>query len=246
MNDPIGRPVELLDENGKQVWSANFKLWGLTDEISVNDVKCPVRFQGQWFDEESGLHYNRFRYYDPQTGRFISPDPIRTQGSLNLYWYVNSPISDIDPFGLDRPDASMTPDFEGGHHTLPGAMFDSDPGEGVTQRSLAAYNQEGWHPSSGYRKSHAAIHKELARQLHNNYKPPLQTNEHPYPNRDMLAPMRKLSVNKRIQVLKEVYKSRAFLQNVFGGDIKARDQFVKLFELEAERVKEALKQAKCH
>jgi len=242
INDPIGRPVELMDENGQKVWSASFKIWGLIDEIVVNEVNCPIRFQGQWFDEESGLHYNRFRYYDPQAGRFISPDPIKIHGSLNLYWYVNNPLGEVDPFGLDRPLGSQTPAFSGGHHTLPGAMFDSNHGTGVTSQSVAAYNQTGWRPSSGYEESHSAIHRELASQMSAQG---LQTNNAPYPSREALTPMRNLPVDDRIQNLRNIYNSDDFLNNAFKGDATARQAFVDLFEQEAKRVQGALATTGC-
>ncbi len=59
-----------------------------------------LRFQGQYLDRESGLHYNTFRFYDPDIGRFISPDPIGLAGGSNFYQYAPNPISWIDPFGL--------------------------------------------------------------------------------------------------------------------------------------------------
>ena len=59
-----------------------------------------IRFQGQWHDVETGLHYNRFRYYDPEVGRFIHQDPIGLLGGVNLYQYAPNPISWIDPLGL--------------------------------------------------------------------------------------------------------------------------------------------------
>jgi len=231
-----------MDENGQKVWSASFKIWGLIDEIVVNEVNCPIRFQGQWFDEESGLHYNRFRYYDPQTGRFISPDPIKIHGSLNLYWYVNNPLGEVDPFGLDRPLGSQTPAFSGGHHTLPGAMFDSNHGTGVTSQSVAAYDQVGWKPSSGYEESHSAIHRELARQMSTQG---LQTNNAPYPSREALTPMRNLPVDDRIQNLRNIYNSDDFLNNAFKGDATGRQAFVDLFEQEAKRVQGALATTGC-
>ncbi|WP_249975210.1 RHS repeat-associated core domain-containing protein, partial [Vreelandella olivaria] len=60
----------------------------------------PIRFQGQWHDEESGLYYNRHRYYDPQQGRYISQDPIGLNGGTNLYGYVTNPTGMVDPLGL--------------------------------------------------------------------------------------------------------------------------------------------------
>ncbi|MGQ3853880.1 RHS repeat-associated core domain-containing protein, partial [Pseudomonas capsici] len=61
----------------------------------------PLRFQGQYFDTETGLHYNRHRYYNPGTGRFLTPDPIKLAGGLNNYRYVPNPTGWVDPLGLD-------------------------------------------------------------------------------------------------------------------------------------------------
>ncbi|MFJ2390435.1 RHS repeat-associated core domain-containing protein, partial [Pseudomonas koreensis] len=60
----------------------------------------PLRFQGQYFDAESGLHYNRHRYYDPRLGRYLTPDPIKLAGGLNQYRYVPNPTGWVDPLGL--------------------------------------------------------------------------------------------------------------------------------------------------
>ena len=60
----------------------------------------PLRFQGQYFDAETGLHYNRFRYYDPQIGRFTTQDPISLAGGINLYQYAPNPVQWVDPLGL--------------------------------------------------------------------------------------------------------------------------------------------------
>lgn len=69
----------------------------VSDGLKVN---VPFRFQGQYHDEESGLHYNRFRYYDPEIGRFVSQDPIGLQGGINLFEYAPNPIVWIDFLGL--------------------------------------------------------------------------------------------------------------------------------------------------
>ena len=69
----------------------------VTDGLKVN---IPFRFQGQYYDEESGLHYNRFRYYDPEIGRFVSQDPIGLQGGMNLFEYAPNPTLWVDPLGL--------------------------------------------------------------------------------------------------------------------------------------------------
>lgn len=63
-------------------------------------VANPIRFQGQYHDHETGLHYNRHRYYDPASGRFVSKDPIGLAGGINVYQYAPSPIQFVDSFGL--------------------------------------------------------------------------------------------------------------------------------------------------
>ncbi|RKZ77734.1 MAG: hypothetical protein DRR16_29110, partial [Candidatus Parabeggiatoa sp. nov. 3] len=100
--DHLGTPQELINSKGKVVWLAHYQTWGKVDSIDITqkEVDCPIRFPGQWFDEESGLHYNRFRYYDPQTGRFISSDPIGLIGGLNTYWYAKNPVLWVDVKGL--------------------------------------------------------------------------------------------------------------------------------------------------
>ena len=64
-----------------------------------------LRFQGQYFDRETGLNYNTFRFYDPYIGRFTTPDPIGLAGGINLYQYAKNPVGYIDPLGLTPVDA---------------------------------------------------------------------------------------------------------------------------------------------
>ncbi|SDI04638.1 RHS repeat-associated core domain-containing protein [Pseudomonas sp. BS3767] len=98
--DQIGTPLEMTDAEGQIVWQAKYRLWGAVEKLVVNEVEQNIRFQGQYFDVETGLHYNTFRYYDPETGRFITQDPIGLSGGLNLYSYAPSSTSWVDPFGL--------------------------------------------------------------------------------------------------------------------------------------------------
>lgn len=97
--DQAGVPMALTDAQGQIVWEGRFQAWGkLLSEQGSCDQR--LRHQGQLFDQETGLHYNFQRYYDPDTGRFISKDPIGLAGGLNEYQYVASPLFWIDPTGL--------------------------------------------------------------------------------------------------------------------------------------------------
>ncbi|WP_418128701.1 RHS repeat-associated core domain-containing protein [Variovorax sp. 375MFSha3.1] len=104
--DHLGTPRDLTDHEGRVGWSAQYKAWGEAREVISEagrraGIVNPIRFQGQYFDAETGLHYNRYRYYDPASGRYVSPDPLGLAGGLNLYAYVGgNPVRGIDPLGL--------------------------------------------------------------------------------------------------------------------------------------------------
>jgi RHS repeat-associated protein len=109
-----GAPEELTSHQGDVLWQARYKVWGnLALEEWRENVRnymfvTPeqnLRFQGQYADAETGLHYNTFRYYDPDIGRFASQDPIGLAGGVNLYQYGPNPISWIDPWGWSCGDA---------------------------------------------------------------------------------------------------------------------------------------------
>jgi len=98
--DHLGTPRELTDDQGKIVWKVRYKTYGNVAVKEVEEVENNLRFQGQYFDEETGLHYNRFRYYNPNTGQFITQDPIGLLGGVNNYQYAPNPVGWVDPFGL--------------------------------------------------------------------------------------------------------------------------------------------------
>ncbi|MCF6257673.1 MAG: DUF6531 domain-containing protein [Gammaproteobacteria bacterium] len=98
--DHLGTPRELTDEQGKIVWRVKYKTYGNVALKEIEDIENNLRFQGQYFDEETGLHYNRHRYYNPDTGQFINQDPIGLLGGVNNYQYAPNPTGWIDPFGL--------------------------------------------------------------------------------------------------------------------------------------------------
>nr|WP_281423910.1 RHS repeat-associated core domain-containing protein [Oceanobacter mangrovi] len=98
--DHLGTPQEITNASGELVWTAQYKAYGSLVLAPIRQVENNLRFQGQYFDEESGLHYNRFRYYDPECGRFINQDPIGLLGGNNNYLYVPNPVGWVDPWGL--------------------------------------------------------------------------------------------------------------------------------------------------
>jgi len=104
--DLVGAPQEVTDEAGELAWAGHAKAWGKTergeDALLVPRIDQPLRYPGQYADESTGLHYNTFRYYDPEVGRFISQDPIGLLGGENLYAYAPNPTGWEDPFGLAR------------------------------------------------------------------------------------------------------------------------------------------------
>ena len=110
-NDHLGTPNELTNQDGEVIWLADYEAWGNTAKIVYRPIELkgiqvsadelqPLRFQGQFVDTETGLHYNRFRYYDPDLGMFVSRDPIGLMGGSNVFQYTPNPTGWIDPFGL--------------------------------------------------------------------------------------------------------------------------------------------------
>ncbi len=101
-NDPNGMPLRLRDSDGEIVWDAYYSVFGAVERFAVEQVEQPLRLQGQYFDGESGLSYNRYRYYDPNTGSFISQDLIGLEGGLNPYQFAPNVFGWTDPLGLAK------------------------------------------------------------------------------------------------------------------------------------------------
>ncbi|MFD5779812.1 putative T7SS-secreted protein [Streptomyces sp. NPDC126933] len=100
VTDLVGTPSELIDESGALAWRTRRTLWGATAWAANSTTYTPLRFPGQYFDPETGLHYNFHRYYDPETARYVSPDPLGLIPSPNPVTYVRNPHLWIDPLGL--------------------------------------------------------------------------------------------------------------------------------------------------
>ncbi|WP_420800704.1 RHS repeat domain-containing protein [Photorhabdus temperata] len=110
VSDHQGTVREILTEDGELIWAGRLLTWGEAEcwrVLTRNDERnltCNLRFCGQYEDEESGLFYNRHRYYERETGQYLSTDPLNLSGGFNPYGYVHDPVNWIDPLGLAGKD----------------------------------------------------------------------------------------------------------------------------------------------
>ena len=99
INDHLCTPQKIVNASGEVVWAGFYQPFGKAWAYPATIVNN-FRFPGQYYDAETGLYYNWHRYYDPDTGRYLTPDPIGQEGGINLYAYAeNNPINLIDFFG---------------------------------------------------------------------------------------------------------------------------------------------------
>ncbi|MGW0133904.1 DUF6531 domain-containing protein [Streptomyces sp. NPDC003299] len=107
VTDLAGSPTELIDEHGDVAWRTRSTVWGTTSWAQNSTTYTPLRFPGQYFDPETGLHYNLHRHYDPETARYLTPDPLGLAPSPNPSAYVHNPHTWSDPLGL-APECEET------------------------------------------------------------------------------------------------------------------------------------------
>jgi RHS repeat-associated protein len=99
----MGTPEAMYREDGEAVWTCELNGYGKVRKFQGDSkTDCPFRYQGQYEDSETGLYYNRFRYYSPDEGMYISQDPIRLGGGINLYSYVHDTNGWVDILGLSQ------------------------------------------------------------------------------------------------------------------------------------------------
>jgi RHS repeat-associated protein len=99
----IGVPLHIEDQTGGVVWRAeHVEPYGAVTVAPGAALAYAPRFPGHYFDEETGLHYNRYRYYSPRLGRYLQPDPIGQRGGINVYAYAPNPLVDVDVLGLTK------------------------------------------------------------------------------------------------------------------------------------------------
>ncbi|MEJ2613085.1 MAG: RHS repeat-associated core domain-containing protein, partial [Candidatus Thiodiazotropha sp.] len=111
-SDQIGSPCLVEDDQGTDVWRARIEPYGEAEIKSIKGFEFHFRFPGHYFDNEIGLHYNRFRYYDPGLGRYIQSDPWGLAGGYNLYGYFTNPLLQVDVQGLGEEGEDGCPPRE--------------------------------------------------------------------------------------------------------------------------------------
>jgi RHS repeat-associated protein len=99
--DSVGLPHEVTGPDGDLVWSASYDAYGCVETVGNETLQNPLRFQGQYYDPEIELSYNRHRYYDQHTGSFISQDPLGLAAGTNIYTYASNVWGWVDPLGLE-------------------------------------------------------------------------------------------------------------------------------------------------
>ncbi len=127
-NDPNGCPVRMTTASGAITWAAHYAAWGKADTIEGSASDNRIRLQGQYEDAETGLHYSRFRYFDPVAGQFAGQDPLRYNAGSNLYAFLPNVQGWIDPLGLSCAQIV--------------------PGQGKLQALAKRIREAGTHPAS--------------------------------------------------------------------------------------------------
>jgi RHS repeat-associated protein len=151
LNDPNGAPTRVLAASGEIVWAAQYTPWGAAAVVVGEASFNPLRLQGQYADAETGLHYNRHRYYDPVIGQFISQDPIGLLAGTHLYRYGPNALTWIDPLGFDTH--YLTGWIERNGQTVPDTTSDVYSG-GLTKQEAGRYGLQS-HTEPKYLKEFA-------------------------------------------------------------------------------------------
>ena len=148
--DHLGTPQLLMNQGQDVVWEAKAKAWGETRVMSRSATDEQVinnhRFQGQYYDAETSLHYNTFRYYDPELGRFISQDPIGLMGGINLYQYAPNPVEWVDPLGWKGVNIITKP-----------GVFKNQRYDVVMELSRSVYPETFTHIEDAIKAGHAQV-----------------------------------------------------------------------------------------
>ncbi|MGI4735226.1 MAG: RHS repeat-associated core domain-containing protein [Janthinobacterium lividum] len=142
--DHLGTPLEMYDATGTPTWRAQLDSYGVVRQGQGQAQDCPFRYQGQYEDVETGLYYNRFRYYDPEQGVYISPDPLGLAGGGALHAYVADPLTQLDVLGLSEgSDILGKKLLQVGHtHGIPGFVKNDFRAHHVIPHKVWTDNQD--------------------------------------------------------------------------------------------------------
>ncbi|MFI1763560.1 putative T7SS-secreted protein [Streptomyces sp. NPDC020800] len=158
VTDLVGTPNELIDEQGDIAWRTRSTLWGTTAWAANSTTYTPLRFPGQYYDPESGLHYNHFRHYDPETARYFTQDPIGLTAAPNPSTYVHNPNSWIDPLGLspEYPIGDGKKDSKG--NSISGSSNAQQLADQLRAETAGSvFNKEGWLAPEAIKESRLLI-----------------------------------------------------------------------------------------
>lgn len=220
VTDETGAPTELLGMDGRLRQVAPATPWGARPDVAA----CPLGRAGQYHDSESGLLYSRFRYLDPETQRFLSPDPAGIVGGLNLYAYCPNPLQDVDPYGLDsrKLDQALggTPhDGQQAHHIIPEAVMNDHPG------MMAAAEQHGWQRDGKQNGIHLPSDDAAARAANGGKGIPSHRGSHPQYNAMVGADVQKVADKFNAGLIdgKQAAKELKKISNKYRKMIKNND-----------------------
>jgi RHS repeat-associated protein len=171
--DQVGTPKELIDASGRVAWSVAHAAWGQVTETyreeGTRAIESPFRLLGHYHDDETGLSYARHRYFDPDTVRWLSPDPLGIVGGPNVFAFDGAPTNDTDPFGLckeGKPKELPRPD-EPSKGTR--QSYDKQSGQGiyvlVDENGTVKYVGRGDAPTRGLTHASDPDKAELGQQI---------------------------------------------------------------------------------
>ncbi len=159
LSDYAGVPCEMYKEDGSLFWEGEIDSYGKLRVEKGEAGSCPFRYQGQYEDQETGLYYNLLRYYAPDEGIYISPDPIGIKGSNpTMYAFVRDPLILIDVLGLEETDL---------HHTIPREVYNPRDGTApLIPKSVAEHPDVRGRPGNPNRWP---VDRQKHREIHPDY-----------------------------------------------------------------------------